>query len=94
MTLILSLLVPTRVVVTTGCLVDTMVVTSSATKEFKNSFKNLLTNPVVGAIIKTERMKEIKIMKITNISDCPFTPDTINGKKVRKIIFKKFAICY
>ena len=33
-------------------------------------------------------------MTIRNIADCPFAPDTINGKKVRKIIFKKFAICY
>ena len=33
-------------------------------------------------------------MIIRNIANCPFTPDTINDKKVRKIIFKKFAICY
>lgn len=33
-------------------------------------------------------------MAIHNITDCPFTPDTINGKKVRKIFFKKFVICY
>ena len=33
-------------------------------------------------------------MSIKNIADCPFTPSYINGKKVRKIIFKKFAICY
>ena len=33
-------------------------------------------------------------MRNRNITDCPFIPDTINGKKVRKIIFKKFAICY
>ena len=33
-------------------------------------------------------------MIIRNIANCPFTPDTINSKKVRKIIFKKFAICY
>ena len=33
-------------------------------------------------------------MSIRNIADCSFTTDTINGKKVRKIFFKKFAICY
>ena len=33
-------------------------------------------------------------MSIKNIADCPFTPSHINGKKIRKIIFKKFAICY
>ena len=33
-------------------------------------------------------------MSIRNIADCPFIPDTINGKKVRKIFFNKFAIFY
>ena len=33
-------------------------------------------------------------MSIRNIADCPFTPNIIDGKKVRKIFFKKFAICY
>ena len=33
-------------------------------------------------------------MIIRNITDCPFTPDTIKGKKIRKIFFKKFAIAY
>lgn len=33
-------------------------------------------------------------MSIRNITDCPFIPDTINGKKVRKIFFGKIAICY
>lgn len=33
-------------------------------------------------------------MIIRNIADCPFTPDTINGKKIRKIIFNKIAIAY
>ena len=94
MTLTLSLLVLTRVAVTTGCSALTEMVTSSVTKEFKNSFKKLLTNPVVGAIIKTERTKEITTMKITNISDCPFTPDTINGKKVRRIFFNKYALAF
>lgn len=33
-------------------------------------------------------------MSIHNIKECPFIPQTINRKKVRKIIFKHFAICY
>ena len=33
-------------------------------------------------------------MKIANIADCPFEPTHISNKKVRKIIFKKFAIAY
>ena len=33
-------------------------------------------------------------MSIRNIADCPFTPDTIIGKNVRKKKKKKFAICY
>ena len=28
------------------------------------------------------------------IGDCPFTPNAIKGKKVRKIFLNKFAICY
>lgn len=33
-------------------------------------------------------------MIIKNVTNCPFTPDTIYGKKVRKIFFGKIAICY
>lgn len=33
-------------------------------------------------------------MRLHNISGCPFIPSSIGGKKVRKIIFKKFALCY
>jgi len=33
-------------------------------------------------------------MIIKYIGDCPFTPNYIYGKKVRKIFLKKFAICY
>lgn len=32
-------------------------------------------------------------MRIYNISDVPFKPTKIKGKKVR-FIFKNFAICY
>jgi hypothetical protein len=67
----------------------------NAKKINKLFFPKVLTNQLAGAIIVSEReIKEIQTMSIRNIADCPFTPDTINGKKVRKIIFKKFAICY
>lgn len=33
-------------------------------------------------------------MKIANITNCPFEPTHIKGKKIRKIFFKKFAIAY
>ena len=33
-------------------------------------------------------------MTIKNITNCPFAPTHINGKKIRKIFFKKFAIAY
>lgn len=33
-------------------------------------------------------------MIIRNIADCPFTPDSIKGKKIRKIFFNKIAIAY
>lgn len=33
-------------------------------------------------------------MKWRNIKGLPFIPGTIGGKKVRKIIFRHFAICY
>lgn len=31
---------------------------------------------------------------IRNITDCPFTPTHIDNKKVRVILFKKYAICF
>ena len=31
---------------------------------------------------------------IKYIGNCPFRPTKINGRKVKKIIFKKFAVCY
>lgn len=31
---------------------------------------------------------------IKYIGNCPFIPSKINGRKVKKIIFKKFAVCY
>lgn len=33
-------------------------------------------------------------MRLRRISGCPFIPGTIDGKKVRKIILKRYAICY
>ena len=33
-------------------------------------------------------------MIIKNIAECPFTPNAIDGKNVRKIFFRKIAICY
>jgi hypothetical protein len=67
----------------------------NAKKINKLFFLKVLTNRPAGAIIVSEReIKEIQTMSIRNIADCPFTPSHINGKKVRKIIFKKFAICY
>lgn len=33
-------------------------------------------------------------MRWRNIKGLPFIPGTIDGKKVRKIILKRYALCY
>jgi len=67
----------------------------NAKKIKKLFFPKVLTNRPASAIVVLEiEIKEIQTMSIRNIADCPFTPSHINGKKIRKIIFKKFAICY
>lgn len=38
--------------------------------------------------------KEDQQMRLHNISGCPFIPGSIGGKKVRKIILKRYALCY
>ena len=39
-------------------------------------------------------VEEEQNMRLHNIGGCPFIPGSIDRKKVRKIIFKKFALYY
>ena len=46
-------------------------------------------------LITDTQLSEREVIKmIKYIGNCPFRPTKINGRKVKKIIFGKFAVCY